>query len=189
MATGGAILLGPLAVAGMVGVWVVWFLVCGLLWAVPAGLISARIAIENGFGAANYAKTGALYSALNLALWVYLVMRMCGKEISQSLIRKGYIALFTVWMISSVLFNFAFAFLSFQRDDLRIASLMFGIFGIVSGVLWVVARQRLENHSRNHAPTSSEEIVVHSAYILPFAFFFVSFMLPWLIQRLLADSL
>ena len=151
----------------------------GPLWAPFAGLACAIRAPSIGRSRVRYAVLGALYSALFLLPWIYLIARMYGKKLPKAFIWSGYIVLYVVWLCSIIL-NLIVAFAShpgkdhlwdFTNLDVIISMAVFTVLW-VNVITWVVSMLKLYNgHQRSAFQSDSEDsILPNRAYILPFMF-------------------
>lgn len=180
MTTGGLILLGPFAIALLFGRLTVFLYLLGFVWAVPGAFLYARTAGREGLNAKSYAIRGALYSILNIGIWLYFAMKIHGRSMPHSIVRAFYIVLFANWLISSVFANIIWAWIIYQRSFegtiVVIAASTFLIIGVASGVLWAVSLAKLlGRHRYNILP--SDHPFIHRVFIMPVAFSFTSFML------------
>ena len=89
----------------------------GLPWAPFAAWICARSARKKGLNVRRHAVAGALYSALLFWPWVYLILRMNGRNVPAILIRLFYISVFTAWMLGAVFWMLILAILYHPGTD------------------------------------------------------------------------
>ena len=163
--------------------------IADVVWAVPAAFISARTARENGYDAAEYAGKGAFYSMLSIPLWHCLMKLMRGEEVNASSVKTGYVLLFIGWFVVGPFVNALLTLLIFSSSDRGIgvprgeipgATYFFGIWTIVSLILWIGSIvQLIKAHrlisSKKSTPDSDDEAVepssgdalIPNAYILP----------------------
>ena len=103
-----AVRYGPLHHVGLALLWVQGaILAFGLVWAIPAAIIGARLAQERNAEWKAYAKYSAWYSALLFLPWAYWYAKSMGKSLSERSIAWGYHLLYLLWATFALQFFIA----------------------------------------------------------------------------------
>lgn len=138
--------------------------VFGLLFAPVAGTVCSLIAwIKQYPRAASYWGTGAWYSILLVAPWVYLVVRMAGLRPPDVLVRIWYIVFFGYWSLC-VLSLLAMSIFQLVVEREPEASLLMAMVGAALGVVEFAVVRRL---ARRRTPNSGDASwAMRRAYIL-----------------------
>ncbi len=80
-------------------------LVFGVLWSPFAALLSAKIASARGMASGRMAETGAKWSLPFFFPWIYLLLRIFGKRVSDKVVVGAYIVLYLACLLGPILFN------------------------------------------------------------------------------------
>ena len=83
----------------------VLILIIGVLWSPFAALICEEVASDSGKSAGRFFKAGALHSILLFFPWVYLLLSMHGKSISNRVVWSAYGVLYLACLLGPILFN------------------------------------------------------------------------------------
>ena len=84
---------------GLFGAFIFGFsLLGGVVLAPIFALISFLIARRKDLDGARFALIGAVYSAMFLMPWIYLVLRMKGKRPPKKLVISTYVFMYTIWL-------------------------------------------------------------------------------------------
>ena len=127
--------------------------VLGLLFAPVAGTVCSLIAwIKRYPGVGSYWGTGAWYSILLIAPWVYLVIRMTGIRPPDVLVRIWYAIFFGFWSLC-VLFLFGMSVFQLVVEREPEASLLMAMVGGALGVVEFAVIRRL---TRRHIPNNGD---------------------------------
>ena len=127
--------------------------VFGLLFAPVAGTVCSLIAwIKRYPRAGSYWGTGAWYSILLVAPWVYLVIRMAGLRPPDVLVRIWYAVFFGYWSLG-VLLLFAMCIFQLVVEREPEASLLMAMAGAALGVVMFAVIRRL---THRHIPNSGD---------------------------------
>lgn len=185
----GAVLLIPLVMLwGILTPLNLVVIGAGLVWSLPGGFICWRKAVAKGLNPRRHALKGALYSASNIALWMYFMRRTQGEHYNEKLIRLCYIMLFAVWFITSVcasaiwglFLNLTGLLLPDPLDIIFRWALL--LSAAISLTLWIgslvylrrrhayLATIRIHSEFQSHPDITRYETAIHPAYILPFVF-------------------
>ena len=155
----GAVVVFPSLVAGP-GIAV------GVLWMPFAALFCARAARSRGLDSGRYAVAGAIYSILLFIPWVYLVLRLRGRELPSSLVRMAYIILFFgIWPLATLSTFFSALFAVPLRPLLLVLP--------ASAVTWLISiwnLWRANKRANACGDELSDAMLPHHAYIMPFAY-------------------
>ncbi len=132
---------------------VILLAVFGLLFAPVAGTVCSLIAwIKRYPGVGSYWRTGAWYSILLIAPWVYLVIRMTGIRPPDVLVRIWYAVFFGFWSLC-VLSLFAMSIFQLVIEREPEASLLMAMVGAALGVVEFAVIRRL---THRHTPNSGD---------------------------------
>lgn len=127
--------------------------VFGLLFAPVAGTVCSLIAwIKRYPRVGSYWGTGAWYSILLIAPWVYLVIRMAGLRPPDVLVRIWYAIFFGYWSLC-VLSLFAMSVFQLVVEREPEASLLMAMVGAALGVVEFAVISRL---TRRHIPNNGD---------------------------------
>ena len=171
----------------------------GVLFVPLAVVLCAWTAHRRGMSVWHYAIAGAVCSILFFLPWIYLIFRMRGKSVSATLVRAGYIFLYSIWLfvstgiaVSSLITGFsapAGIFETTPEAEAAVTNILW-IFTFVSAVLWLAslvslarkhgtARKKLRKESNGVETTAS---LIPAAYLQPFALALVNFVLLMVIK-------
>ena len=134
-------------------------------WAPFAALICAIISKRNGLSVWRFSLAGAILSVFLLLPWLYLIMRMSGKQVPRFIYVLSYLAVYCIWWMSSI----APLSLFFFFDPSNFAFRLMFITGLIT---WMVSLLNLismplpRSLSDNHIRFAS---VRQTVYIAPFA--------------------
>ena len=84
-------------------------LVFGIVWSPFAALISARAGSTVGTSGSDLARTGAVHSVLFFFPWVYFLLRILNRRISDRVIVGAYAVLYLACLLGPILFNLLLA--------------------------------------------------------------------------------
>lgn len=156
-----------------------------LLWAIPAAIISKRVATENNLDPGFYAKKGFLYTMLSFVLWRYFIRKMRGEPIDENGVRVSYIFMFIGWLGASVAGSFALAllFATEGRGLSDTSNFLSVVWAVVNAVLWFRTLRGLmayhksskenpddetsEGNAAPNAPDGAEDILPKQEYMRP----------------------
>ena len=156
-----------------------------LLWAIPAAIVSKRVATENGLDADFYAKKGFLYAMLSFVLWRYFIRKMRGEPIDENGVRVSYIFMFIGWLGASVAGSFALAILLATAGGGGLSdtsNFLSVVWALVNAALWFrtlrglmayhrASREKLDETSAENAapnaPNKAEDILPKQEYLRP----------------------
>lgn len=85
-------------------------LLFGVLWTPFAALITARVASARDMASGRMAEAGAKWSLPFFFPWIYLLLRILGKRISDRIVTGAYIVLHLVCLLGPILFNILLAY-------------------------------------------------------------------------------
>lgn len=156
---------------------ILWFfLLFCVAWAPFAALVCALIASrKTELEVWKHALAGAVYSALLLMPWIYLVMRMLGRRFSRKTIRPIYICLYLLWMCL-IVGGAATIYIFFDlggMEDLEVFTVP--LVPLVIGMpIWTLSFPALQRRDRYTADskeddTSDTSILLEPVFIIPFA--------------------
>lgn len=80
-------------------------LLFGVLWAPFAALITAKVASARDMASGRMAEAGAKWSLPFFFPWIYLLMRMKGKRLSDKVVAGAYILIYLAVLLGPILFN------------------------------------------------------------------------------------
>ena len=80
-------------------------LLFGVLWSPFAALITTRVASARDMASGRMAEAGAKWSLPFFFPWIYLLMRMNGKRISDKVVVGAYVVLYLACLLGPILFN------------------------------------------------------------------------------------
>ena len=151
------------------------FVVLCVAWAPFAALICAIISKKNGLSVWRFSLAGAILSVFLLLPWLYLIMRMSGKQIPRFIYVLSYLAVYCIWWMSSIAplcFFFYFESTDLESTDLESSGFAFRLMFITGLITWMVSLFNLISMplpgslSDNHIRFAS---VQQTVYIAPFA--------------------
>ena len=80
-------------------------LVTGIMWSPFGALICAKAGSNRGMSVGHIAKAAALHSVLFFFPWIYFLLRILNRRISDRVIIGTYAVLFTACLVGPILFN------------------------------------------------------------------------------------
>ena len=80
-------------------------LVIGVLWSPFGALICTRVASARGMPHWGPAEAGAKWSLLFFFPWIYILLRILGKRLSDKVVVGAYIVLYLACLLGPILFN------------------------------------------------------------------------------------
>lgn len=152
--------------------------VVGLIWMPFAAFISWRIAKGRALPPTRYAIAGAIYYALFLFPWFYLVATQRGKSVSNGILRLAYILLYAIWMIGPI-FSVASSYgidtsipdhPIYGTDDYEQHGIVLGSLALML-FAWILSLVNLLRHYYGRAKVNP---VLNWNYLAPPALFLVS---------------
>ncbi len=81
------------------------FLAIGVMWSPFAALICAKAGSSAGRSVGSLARAGALHSVLFFFPWIYLLLRILNRRISDRVVVGAYVVLFLAWLLGPILFS------------------------------------------------------------------------------------
>ena len=155
-----------------------------VLWAIPAAIISKRVATENDLDAGFYAKKGFLYAMLSFVLWRYFIRQMRGEPIDENGVRVSYIVMFIGWLGASVGGSFVLALLLVTEGGgiSDTSNFLSVVWVLVNAALWfrtlrgLMAHHKASKESLNetgegnavsNTQDKAEDILIKREYLRP----------------------
>lgn len=146
----------------------------GVLWSPIAALICGGIARARGLSVSRYAAAGAVYSALLILPWLYLVVRMFNRSVPRFIVVAGYMVLYLGWLWGP----FGWGVFISQLADSPEEGGLFLEYPTISTLLmfihiasWVISLVWLLSSSGSfpHQPNSiSRDFLLRPVYVTPF---------------------
>ena len=204
MNTAGALLFWPLIAAYFFSQLTVLFYAVGVVWAIPAAFICARIAKGKNLEGRSHAIRGGLYSALNFWMWFYYMTRMQGKDISDLLISVFFIVLFVSWLFVSVYLSFITNMISFWASDttfrypeykqeIIVRMWVIGSSGAVSAIAWIVSLASLLKAKYGYqVPDHNKQAAqpqLRTVYLIPCVFAPLFSVIPFAVFTIIQNAI
>lgn len=139
-------------------------------WAPFAALICAIISKRNGLSVWRFSLAGAILSVFLLLPWLYLILRMSGKQVPRFIYVLSYSAVYCIWWMSSIAPLCFFSF--FELSDSESSEFAFRSMFITGLLTWTVSLLNLISMPRPGSLSDSHirfASVQQTVYIAPFA--------------------
>ncbi len=145
----------------------------GVMGAPITGLISGLIARKKGLSFWRYAGFGAVYSALFLFPWFYLLLRQLSMTPPRFLIRAAYVVLYGVIWPSTTIMSCT---VQASPDTSAPASTLLSAIMLVSMLGWIVSLAVLglwPSSQSSAASKPGQDVLPPFRYLMPFVYAFL----------------
>lgn len=145
--------------------YVIGFVVLCVAWAPFAALTCAIISKRNGLSVWRFSLAGAILSVFLLLPWLYLILRMSGKNVPRFIYVLSYSAVYCIWWMSSIAPLCLLFFVDPSNFPFR-SMFITGLITWMMSLLKLVGTPRPVSLSDNHIRFAS---VQQTVYVAPFA--------------------
>ena len=173
--------------------------VVGLLWSPFAAAICGGVAHRKGGEGSKSAADGLLGSILLFLPWVYMLSRLHGRPMGVGTVIAGYLLLFLLWLFGALIPGGIMSWTLFWtgnadygpfgtlREQYTLNQLWMTAMGSIASefvglLLWAVALRkmwRIYRKYRQNVPVAAHDKLIAPAYMRPFQYAWLSFVLIW----------